>query len=237
MAEPLAIQRRRIMKKIFAIIILAGMVLMPQFAQAEDTGLYLAPKFLMTIQDTGSISKPGIAAGTGVDEYSQFTLGGALAVGYDFWVQQMVPIRLEIEWALRGNSKKNWSDKGTYFKEVKGVWNNSTLFANLFWDFHNDTNFTPYVGAGLGVAFTYTGYTLTANNNNKYTIDEQQTNFAWNVGTGVSYAFNEMISVDASYRFVDVGYNEMSTHFNGRNYETSNTPYNNEFMLGLRFSF
>lgn len=225
------------MKRFMAIAFLLAALVMPQSSQAGETGMYLAPKFLMSIQNTGPISKPGILAGTGVDDYSQFTLGGALAVGYDFWTQQMIPIRLEVEFALRGNSEKNWSDRGNYFKEVKGVWNNSTLFANLFWDFHNDSSFTPYIGGGLGMAFTYAGYTLTGNNNNKYTIDEQQTNFAWNAGAGVSYAFNDVFSIDASYRFVGLGYNEMSTHFNGRNYETSNTPYNNEFMLGARFSF
>lgn len=225
------------MKKIFVTLFVCFWLLAPLTSRAEGTGMYLAPKFLMTIQDTGSISRPGIVAGTGVDDYSQFTLGGALAAGYDFWTQQMIPIRLELEFALRGNSEKNWDDRGLYFKEVKGVWNNSTLFANLFWDFHNDTNFTPYIGGGIGLAFNYTGYTLTANNGNKYTIDETQTNFAWNAGAGLSYAFNENFAIDASYRFVGLGYNELTTHFNGQDYETSNTPYNNEFMVGLRFSF
>lgn len=225
------------MKKCLILAMLAALFWLPLTASAGETGLYVTPKFLMSIQDTGAISKPSALAGTGVDDYSQFTLGGALAVGYDFWTQQMIPIRLEVEWALRANSEKKWDDKGVYFKEVKGVWNNSTLFANLFWDFHNDTNFTPYVGGGLGLAFTYTGYTLTGNNDNKYTIDEQETNFAWNLGAGISYAFNDVVSVDAQYRFVGLGYNEMSTHFNGRDYETSNSPYNNEFAVGLRFSF
>lgn len=225
------------MKKILATIIMLGALCIPLISQAGETGVYLAPKFLMSIQDTGNISRPSIMAGSGVDDYSQFTLGGALAVGYDFWTQQMIPIRLEIEWALRANSEKTWDNHGVNFKEVKGVWNNSTLFANVFWDFHNESNFTPYVGGGLGMAFTYTGYTLTANNNNKYTIDEQQTNFAWNLGAGISYAFNELLAVDASYRFVGLGYNELSTHYNGVDYKTSNNPYNNEFTVGLRFSF
>ena len=120
---------------------------------------------------------------------------------------------------------------------MKGTWNSSTLFANLFWDFHNDTAFTPYVGAGLGMAFNYVGYDFTDNNGNKFSADDRFTNFAWNVGAGVAYNFNENFAVDASYRFVGLGYNEVSATSNGRKYEIGNRPYNNEFMVGLRFAF
>lgn len=77
----------------------------------------------------------------------------------------------------------------------KGTWNNSTLFANLFWDFHNDSAFTPYIGAGLGLAFNYTGYDFTTNNGDKFSVDDRFTNFAWNVGVGASYSFNENLAL------------------------------------------
>lgn len=68
-------------RTILALALLVALVL-PGMAKAEGTGMYLAPKFLMTIQETGTIERSGMG---GVDEYSQFTLGGALAAGYDFW--------------------------------------------------------------------------------------------------------------------------------------------------------
>ena len=199
--------------------------------------MYFAPKFLMSIQDTGTVSRSSAMAGSGIDDYSQFSLGGALAVGYDLWPQQMIPLRFEVEFALRSNSEKKWDDRGVHLDSVKGVWNNSTLFANLFWDFHNDSNFTPYIGGGLGMAFNYTGYDFETRRGEHYSLDDRFTNFAWNAGAGVSYDFNDMLSVDASYRFVGLGYNEVSGTFNGVKYEIGNDPYNNEFMLGLRFSF
>lgn len=225
------------MKRFMALFLFMAFLTIPALSQAEGSGLYLAPKFLMSIQDTGTVSRSRAFAGSGVDDYSQFTLGGAFAVGIDLWPQQMIPLRLEIEGALRGNSEKSWSDGGVNLREVKGVWNNTTLFGNVFWDFHNDSNFTPFIGGGLGLAFNYTGYDLTANNGDKISIDDRQTNFAWNVGAGVSYAFNEILAIDASYRFVGLGYNEVSSHYNGKKYEVGNDPYNNEFMVGLRFSF
>ena len=120
------------MKRILVIAALALSLALPGLAAAEGTGMYLAPKFLMSIQDTGTVSRSSALAGSGVDDYSQFTLGGALAAGYDFWVQQMIPLRFEVEFALRGNSEKTWSDQGLRVNNVKGTWNNSTLFANLF---------------------------------------------------------------------------------------------------------
>lgn len=225
------------MKRYLAIACFALMLVLPGMASAEGTGMYLAPKFLMSIQDTGTVSRSSSLAGTGLDDYSQFTLGGALALGIDLWPQQMIPLRMEIEVALRGNSEKSWTDRGFYSKELKAVWNNTTLFANLFWDFHNDTNLTPYIGGGVGMAFNYTGYDITMNSGDKLSIDDKQTNFAWNVGAGLTYDFNENIAIDASYRFVGLGYNEVSGTYNGHNYEIGNEPYNNEFMVGLRFSF
>lgn len=225
------------MKRTIAILTFLFCVAISSQTYAEGTGMYLAPKFLMSIQDTGTVSRSSALAGSGIDDYSQFTLGGALALGYDLWPQQMIPLRFEVEFALRGNSEKKWDDNGVKLNSVKGVWNNSTLFGNLFWDFHNDSNFTPYIGAGLGMAFNYTGYDFETKTGEHYSLDDRFTNFAWNAGAGVSYNFNELLSVDASYRFVGLGYNEVSATYNGNKYEIGNEPYNNEFMLGLRFSF
>ena len=225
------------MKRFFVSLLLAAALLLPGMVKAEGTGLYLAPKFLLSIQSTGPIERSSAMAGSGVGSYNQFTLGGALALGYDFWPEQMLPLRTEIEFALRANSRKNWSDRGVNLSEVKGTWNNSTLFANLFWDFHNDTAVTPYVGAGIGLAFTYAGYDFKDNNGNRFSADDRFTNFAWNAGAGLAYNINENFTLDASYRFVGLGYNQVSATSNSQKYEIGNRPYNNEFMFGLRYGF
>lgn len=224
------------MKRFTLIIALFAFLLFPALSKAGDTGFYMAPKFLMTFQDTGTVSRSSALAGSGIDDYNQFTLGGAFALGYDLWPQQMIPLRMEIEVAFRGNSEKNWSNGGN-ITEVKGLWNNTTLFANLFWDFHNDSDFTPFIGGGLGMAFNYSGYDITTRSGDKFSIDDRETNFAWNAGAGISYTCNDFLTIDASYRFVGLGYNEESSVINGRKYEVSTQPYNNEFMLGARFSF
>lgn len=225
------------MKRVLLTLAVALAVAMPALAFAEGRGLYLAPKFLMSFQNTGQTERSSSLAGTGVDQYGQFTLGGALAAGFDFWPSYMLPLRAELEFALRGNSVKNWSSRGRFLNEVKGTWNSSTLFANLFWDFHNASQFTPYVGAGLGLAFNYAGYDFKDNLGNKFSGDERTTNFAWNAGLGVAYNFNDHVALDASYRFVSLGYNEVSVSSGGNKYTVGNRPYDNEFMLGVRFGF
>ena len=221
------------MKRIIAALALVLTLALPGLAAAEGTGMYLAPKFLMSIQDTGRVERSSALAGTGVDDYSQFTLGGALALGYDFWPQQMLPLRAEIEFALRGNSEKSWD---SHFDgdsiSTKGLWNTSTLFLNLYYDIQTDTPFVPYIGAGAGLAFNYVEYTVHSDGFGG-SASENFTNFAWNVGAGVAYNFNENFAVDLGYRFMMMGYNEVSS--NGL--KISNQPYNNEFMLGLRFTF
>lgn len=220
------------MKRVFAVLALALMLALPGVASASDVnGFYVAPKFLMSIQDTGVISRPSSAL---TDEsYSQFTLGGALALGYDFYPQQQIPLRAEIEFALRGNSEKSWDShwQGDNWN-LKGVWNTSTLFLNLYYDIQTGTPFVPYIGAGAGLAFNYVEYSGGASGMSSSSSDTF-TNFAWNVGAGVAYNFNENVAVDVGYRFVGLGYNEVSFG----NYEVSNQPYSNEFMVGLRFTF
>ena len=227
------------MKRILATLALVVALALPGLAQAEVNGVYFAPKFLMSIQDTGNISRP--YSDMTDESYSQFTLGGALAVGYDFYPQQQIPLRAEIEFALRGNSKKSWDstlvDGGDrYDVTTKGLWNTSTLFLNLYYDIQTGTPFVPYIGAGAGLAFNYVEYTGHASDGvdtMRGSASDNFTNFAWNVGAGVAYNFNENFAVDLGYRFMMMGYNEVSvgdTHI-------SNQPYNNEFMLGLRFTF
>lgn len=214
-------------RTILALALLMALVL-PGMAKAEGTGMYLAPKFLMTIQETGTIERSGMG---GVDEYSQFTLGGALAAGYDFWPQYLVPLRVELEYALRGNSEKSWNyGRGMDFK---GAWNASTLFLNLYYDFRNSTAFTPYVGAGLGMAFNYANYTFSSPGYHG-NFDEHSTNFAWNVGAGVAYDITDSLAVDLGYRYVNLGYYEVDLPDGAK---LKNQPCNHEFMLGLRYTF
>ena len=216
------------MKRCFAALALICALALSGVAKAEGTGMYLAPKFLMSIQNNYPTLEVGPYGAS--EDYSQFTLGGALALGYDFYSQFGVPVRAEVEYALRGNSEKSWNYD---VLGVKGAWNASTLFLNLYYDFRNSTAFTPYVGAGLGMAFNYANYTLSAPGYNA-NFDDHATTFAWNVGAGVAYDITDSFAVDLGYRYVNLGYYEVDLPAGAK---VKNQPCNHEFMLGLRYTF
>lgn len=216
------------MKRCFAALALICALALSGVAKAEGTGMYLAPKFLMSIQNNYPTLEVGPYGAS--EDYSQFTLGGALALGYDFYSQFGVPVRAEVEYALRGNSEKSWNYDAL---DVKGAWNASTLFLNLYYDFRNSTAFTPYVGAGLGMAFNYANYTLSAPGYNA-NFDDHATTFAWNVGAGVAYDITDSFAVDLGYRYVNLGYYEVDLPAGAK---VKNQPCNHEFMLGLRYTF
>ena len=217
------------MKRCLAILALACMLALPGMASAEGTGMYLAPKFLMSIQN--NYPSLELKGGDVSEQYSQFTLGGALALGYDFNSRFNVPVRAEVEYALRGNSEKSWSYYGVL--DVKNAWNASTLFLNLYYDFRNSTAFTPYVGAGLGMAFQYANHTFSLPGYSA-NFDERTTTFAWNLGAGVAYDLTDNFAVDLGYRYVNLGYYEVDLPDGAK---VKNTPVNHEFMLGLRYIF
>ena len=121
-------------------------------AAAETTGVYAGLKFIDSIQSTGPFSLSGDVKGIGIGQYSQNSVGGGIFVGYDFYPQFQVPMRAELEYAIRSNVTKTWDASGADgTASFKGEWGLQTLFANAYWDFHNSTAFTPYVGGGLGL--------------------------------------------------------------------------------------
>lgn len=123
-------------------------------ASAEVKGIYGGLKFIDSIQGTGELSRGNYAAGLG--SYTQNAVGGGIFAGYDFYSQFQVPLRAETEYALRTNMDTTYESAiqadGSY-AETKATWNVQTLFANLYYDFHYSTAFTPYIGAGLGLGF------------------------------------------------------------------------------------
>jgi opacity protein-like surface antigen len=197
-------------------------------ASAEVNGFYAGVKFIDSIQGTGSVEKSSDLDGFGIGQFSQNTVGGGAFVGWDFYPQSRVPLRTEIEYAIRSNMSKTWEGVGSLSgKEIKQERNLQTLLFNLYYDFHNDSAFTPYLSAGAGAGFIRTKF------DGEDSRTFHNTVFAYNVGAGVSYAFTDNVSADLAYRFLGLTYNEI----NDGDDRISSTPYANEVSLGLRFTF
>ena len=211
-------------------------------AMAENSGFYVGLKFLDSIQSTGSMSRSGAVVNAfDVKNYSQNTVGGGIYAGYDFYSLNQVPLRAEIEYAIRTNSETEWDSKvigaiPAGAASLKGQWNLQTLFLNAYWDFHNDTAFTPYIGGGIGMGFIQSKYEVNAPGLSD-SYNETNTVFAWNAGAGVAYAITDNLSADLAYRFVGLGYHENDKTVDGQKFKVGMAPYANEFSLGIRYTF
>ena len=104
------------------------------------------------------------------------------------------------------------------------------MLANGYWDFYNDSAFTPFLTAGLGMAqaevndFERIGSRVV-----EYTEDD--TVFAWNVGAGVSYAVSDMFDIELKYRYLMVADLEFEE---GREVDG---PNSHNISLGMRYNF
>lgn len=219
------------MFKTLKTLILAVSLLIPAGAvAAEQTGVYVAPKFVLNVQHAeGKLSFEG--QGLGSDSKTGARAGGAFAIGYDFAPRFQVPVRAELEYGAYGDVSRTVDvGAGLSFKGTMGF---QTLLANVYWDVAEWNGFTPYLGAGIGMAFLKTEGKASFMG---YSESEKSTDtvFAGQAGLGCSYAFTETISVDFGYRFLMMGDGDVEKY--GVKLD-SRENYAHQFMLGLRVTF
>ncbi len=212
------------------ILVLMMFMVTPAFAKTDKAGVYVGIKFIDSIQGHWA----------GVDGYDdaggwQNTVGGGIFVGYDFYHKFDVPVRAELEYALRSD----WTGDDNYYVGTDRVnldtkVNVQTLLFNVYYDFRNSSDFTPYVGAGIGMAFargfaSADRYTAAGAYVAHASGEGYSTNFAWQVGAGVAYAITDTVSADLGYRYLGLGHSgdDIIGGFSGAH----------EFSLGIRFTF
>ena len=78
-----------------------------------------------------------------------------------------------------------------------GNLSNLGLMFNAFYDFNTNSNWTPFIGGGLGFS------QVTIDNlsvGGVAAIDDSSEAFSWQFKTGVSYQFNPSLSINGAYR-------------------------------------
>lgn len=240
------------MKKRLFLIVALGILCSTSFAFAEQTGVYLAPKFVYSYQRIDNaevkVEVEGLGSDSaGLDSEKDSSFGGAIAIGYDFNPNFKTPVRMEVEYAMRSESEGEYSDafyidsdlyrdSGTMKFDIQSV------FLNFFYDIETGTAFTPYVGGGLGVAIIDAEGELKLSENGVRIYDDSAsdsvTNFAFNLALGVGYDVNEFFTLDLGYRYADFG--------NAETGDVGVAPLEvkgeadliaHEVLLGLRYTF
>ncbi len=228
--KPITLEDLRMKKsKLSLMALLLAMVFMtsPAMAKSDMSGVYVGLKFIDSIQGHGF---DGFGGESGV---WQNTVGGAAFVGYDFYYKFDVPVRAELEYALRSD----WTQSDSYYSSGFAVdydmqVNVQTLLFNVYYDFRNSSKFTPYIGAGIGLAFTRAHIdvnTSVLGFHETGSAEAYSTDFAWQVGAGVAYAITDNVSADLGYRYLGISgsFDDYDRGFGGAH----------EFSFGIRFTF
>lgn len=112
-----------------------------------------------------------------------------------------------------------------------------SVMGNVYFDFLNCSSWTPYIGAGLGTAWLKTKTFSYDEGIKEKTLDKSVYNLAWQVMAGVAYKINANWTIDAGYRYADLG--RIRKHEVDDDYwhTTKIAVRDHEAMLGIRYSF
>jgi opacity protein-like surface antigen len=98
-----------------------------------------------------------------------------------------------------------------------------------YFDFKNTSPFTPYVGGGLGIAKVYVGSRTSSSTGGFVWNEDDDTVFAYQVGTGVGINAGSHVTIDLGYRYFgtsDPEFNDFKADFSSHN-----------LLAGVRYKF
>jgi opacity protein-like surface antigen len=206
----------RYVAMVFALLISTGE------AFALDTllsPLYIGGKIGVSLMSANDIANTSsVASLTKTDSHDTVVPVGA-AIGYN-WRKHGVSLRTEFEYLNRSNFgytsipvfTSSFTPIGLTSKIIS-----QTLFANVFYDFHNATLFTPFLGGGIGAAINKSTTTLNV------------------IGSPVFDTFTEIMLLELSYRYTDLGGAVWGNK--GALELTTNSLHANEFLFAARLQF
>ena len=159
---------------------------------------------------------PGFVVGG--DQFNAGSLGDSvfvdLGVGYQFNNWFHADVTGEYRTGARYHAIESYTSfcgalSGRCYDDYSGNVSSAVFLANGYFDIGTWWNVTPYVGAGVGVAYnTVTGVTDTGMAPNAgfgYASANSTTNFAWAAMAGLSYAVTPNLKLELGYRYLDMG--------------------------------
>lgn len=163
-----------------------------------------------------------------------------VGVGYKFNDYFRSDLTVDYEFASEFNSRTvcgGCVGGISYDSADISVW---TVLLNAYVDLGTWNNFTPYVGGGVGASYiTVGGVTSDVGTGVVQYGGDQTWQFSWALMAGASYAFNPNLSLDAGYRYLNIGDARSDILTTGG--VTDRVRYDDlqahEFRVGLRYTF
>lgn len=177
---------------------------------------------------------------------AEFDSGGIFGLGFGFRYNDR--FRGDITGEYRGGASFTGLDVDYTFggtNEYTAIKKEWLFLANAYWDIGNWRGITPYVGAGIGYAdIGITGFKDVGVPNLSVATaeDKWSGNFAWALHAGLAYDVSDDVTIDLSYRYVNMGDAASGTIVT---YDAAQTVSPVEFkditshdlMLGVRWRF
>lgn len=137
-------------------------------------------------------------------------------------------VRGEVELNNSRDIKRNWltttADNGDEWEIEHFRLYKHSFMANAYFDYLTCTPWTPYVGAGIGLSHLKADFGEQAKSVN---------NLAWQVMAGIAYDVTSNWTLDAGYRYADLG----RIRKNWGDSVTKVTARDHEIMFGARYNF
>lgn len=196
-------------------------------AQRPLGGLF-APGFTRTLTILGGVNFPSAGVSDDIFDSSDFgtpvfpsPLAGrtvddsGYALSFAFGRRHSRKLRSEIEVAFRSNDINNdqgpsspmlelhgFVDMGSDESVEDGRVNATSLMKNFIIDFSNDSRFTPYVGAGLGLSYVDVEFGESSSATGDATFQDGQALFTYQAIGGVATQLNSVADFIVEYRFL-----------------------------------
>ncbi|ABL00241.1 outer membrane protein [Pelobacter propionicus] len=222
------------MKRNMIIVAALATLLIPSLARAEPPrpGPYVSWFVGVTVpQDRNAHSYDSWGSYNDRVEFDPgIDVGGS--AGYDFGY-----VRLEGELSYKGAEIDSVYDATSdiRYHDLDGSLSAFAVMANCYFDLHNDTPVTPYLGGGIGFATLYLDDTSGVSNGVRWSLydSDDDTVFAYQIGAGIDISINRYFSLDVGYRYfaTDKGKFDEGNAGTRMKFESHNAT------LGLRFKF
>lgn len=223
------------MKKVFLISVLSVSV-MGSAGLAQDYHHYISGKasaVRLENKFTSSLNEVNTFDRLNLDRKKNDTVAGlriAYGVNIPLWSNNM---RAELEYGFNGKAKldgHSFSPNVNYKSDIKSQF----LMANVYYDFDLDSDWTPYVGAGIGYARVKASNNISSAGQTD-SFSKSSGNFAWNLTAGITYDLTEDFSIDASYRYMDYGKAKANGETKSYRINSESKVRSNELNLGIRY--
>lgn len=199
----------------------AAIALLLPLAAKADEGFFLGGNLGLSMPTDSTFSD---GANSNNVEYDA-GFAGLLSAGYQFdnnW-------RAEAEFGARLNQISDIT--GTGAAAPTGDTNVYSLMANAIYGIPTGTKFTPYVGAGAGVAWVNNSSVATTL---ATTVDDTDTVFAYQGIAGIEYDINPLLKASLDYHY----FRTADTSFTAASAATVDGDYENHTVtVGLRYLF